>query len=192
MAEKARFSTEALFAHFVISDLQRAKCRNEQLASIVRGTVDTTIAFIRNNRRTALARWALQSRLKGNPTALQLAEQEFRFEDALLASVTKLLPRQHKRGRKKDHKDPDTWKKFTRIWLQKKEGKTWREIAEALVPEFGHVTPGAYKKIYARHLPEVAKELRKLIPCDIPEQEFLRRALSAAKGRPGRPKSRQN
>jgi hypothetical protein len=183
MAEKPRASVERLFALRVIAYLKQANCSNGQLVAIVKGTVETTISFLRFNRRYAL---------EGNPTISQLVDQEFNFENALLGSIMGALPPRQKRGRRKGHTDPDTLKKFFRIWELKSEGKNWKEISEALIPEFGWSTADACQKIYARYYPYLIKDWRKRFQPNVPEEEFLQSALERAKGRPGRPKSRQN
>jgi hypothetical protein len=123
--------------------------------------------------------------LATNPTAQTLTRQEFEFENALLRSVSLALPRR-KRGRRKD---PATGEKFLRIWMLRSEGKNWRQIEEALHPQFGHLGQGAYKKLYQRHLPNFLMLFRKHFLPMVHESVFLPAALRAAKGQPGRPKS---
>src|ERR1700674_1482509 len=106
MASKPQFSAQTEFGRWVISDLKRAGCSNQQLEAILQATVSTTIAFLRGNRREALAT---------NPSARQLAKQQFDFESALLRSVFLALPKPRRRGRKKGQKDPATVEKFIRI-----------------------------------------------------------------------------
>jgi hypothetical protein len=171
---------ENLFSRMVISDLKRARCKNEQLTAIILGTVSTTIAFLRSERREIL---------RTSPTASQLAKQESDFENRLLSSVAMALPRGRKSGRKKGQKDPDTLRKFMRIIELKAELKSREEIGKALILEFGRTsTVESYKKIYERHLPSFLKALRPLYFPEFPEHIFLPAALRAAKGRPGRPK----
>lgn len=179
MAQQPEFSHQA-FAEFVVSDLKHAKCRNDQLFAIIQGTVHTTITFLRWKRRIVL---------RTNPTGQQLAKQEFEFEEALLRSVVRAIPRPAKRGRKKD---PATVSKFLRILKLRFEGKNWTQIEKDLRGDFGQAEAGTYKKLFNRHLPIFMDVLRKQLFPSIPKETFLPIALCSLKGRPGRPKSRQN
>jgi hypothetical protein len=177
MASKPLFSE---FGRFVISDLKRAGCSNQQLADIVQATVSTTIAFLRGNRREALAT---------NPIARQLAKQQFDFESALLRSVALTLPKPRKRGRKKGQKDLATARKFIRIVELLSQGKNWTQIANDLQQRPGlRSEASAYKKIYKRNLPQALRLWRSHFLPDVPEAVFLPVAIRAAKRRPGRPK----
>lgn len=177
MANEPQFSAQSEFARWVISDLKRAGCTDRQLAAVVRATIGTTIAFLRGNRREALAT---------NPSARQLAKQQLDFENALLRSVVPALPKPQKRGRKKDI---DTIKKFYRIVELDPSRTTWADIEKALNAEFGAGgNADAYKKIYKRHLPSMLKFFfEKFLPT-ISDEQIEALALKATNGRRGRPK----
>jgi hypothetical protein len=180
MASRPQFSAQTEFGQWVISDLKRAGCGNQQLAAIVQATVGTTITFLRWNRRKALAT---------NPNARQLAKQQFDFETALLRSVVLTLPKARKRGRKKGQKDPATVEKFIAIMKLLSEGKNWTQIANDLQQRPGlRSDASAYKKLYNRHLPQFLRLVRSHFRPDVPEEVFLKLAIRAAKRRPGRPK----
>jgi hypothetical protein len=181
MACKPEFSAQSEFGRWVVSDLKHAGCGNQQLDAIALATVSTTIAFLRWNRREALAT---------NPSSRQLAKQQFDFENALLRSVAIALPKPRKRGRRKDI---DTINKFIRIVELDPSRTKWAEIEKALNAEFGAGgNADAYRKIYRRHLPLLLRLLLKEFLPAIPAKLFLPLALKAVQGRPGRPKTGRN
>jgi hypothetical protein len=165
------------FGRWLVSDLKRAKCTNEELTAIVLGALSTTITFIRWNRREVL---------RANPTARALAKQAWDFENALLGSVVDALPQPPKRGRKEDS---DAQDKFIQIVKLRKQSKNWDEIAVALAPEFGHASAGAYKKHYKRFLPKYLKWYKDRFMPEMAEEEFLEFAMPQTKRPAGRPKS---
>lgn len=183
-AGKRQSSAQSEFGRWVVSDLQRAGCTDKQLAAIVLATVSTTIAFLRSNRRQALAT---------NPSARQLTKQQFAFENALLRSTALALPKPQKRGRKKDI---DTVKKLARIIELDPRRTKWVAIEKVLNAEFGAGgNAEAYKKIYKRDLPLALQVFcEKFLPFLSDKQIglLISSAMKSAKGRPGRPKTRHN
>lgn len=160
-ATKRQFSSPSEFGRWIVSELQRAGCTDKQVAAIAGATVDATINSLRENRSEALAT---------NPTAHRLAKQQSDFEDALVHSVARALPKPKRRGRKRD---PDAIEKCIRILALDPRYREWKEIGRIIEKQFGAASLDAYKKVYKRRLPAVLSHLWKKVVLGLPDDFVL-------------------